>query len=164
MATKTFKTVFDELIKEEEIKRKDNDYLITVLAPQSASFLRYVMKIEYLLPKEGNQQDKKHWKGEIYSVLKSMLKNLSSIKSEQLLLDTMNSSIVNGHKLILSELKLKYYSLLNPKDYTIEMTEKLAQKYFPIISKWLYDSYKDVIKKRIEPEECAYNFVDELFK
>jgi hypothetical protein len=164
MATKTFKVVFDELIKEEETKRKDNNYLTNVLLPQSASLLKYLMKLEYLLPKEANQQDKNHWKGEVYSVLKSMITDLGFIKSEQLLLDTMNSSIVNGHKLILSELKLKYYSLLNPKDYTIEMTEKLAQKYFPIVSKWLYNSYKDVVRKRIEPEECAHNFIDELFK
>ena len=147
MATKTFKTVFDELIKEEKT-RYNNDYLTNVLSPQSASLLRYLMKLEYLLPKEANQQDKNHWKNEVYSVLKTILSDLGSIKSEQLLLDTMNNSVANGHKLILSELKLKYYSLLNPKDYTIEMTEELAQKYFPIISKWLYNSYKKCQKMK----------------
>jgi len=147
MVTKTFKTVFDELIKE-EIVRKDNDYINNILIPQSASLLRYLMKLEYLLPKEEQQQDKNHWKGEIYSVLNNLIKKLGAIKSEQLILSAMNSSVINGHKLILSELKLKYYSLLNPKDYTIEMTEKLAQKYFPVISKWLFSSYKDVLKKK----------------
>ena len=163
MVTKTFKTVFDELIKE-EIVRKDNDYINSILIPQSASLLRYLMKLEYLLPKEEQQQDKNHWKGETYSVLNNLIKKLGAIKSEQLILNAMNSSVINGHKLILSELKLKYYSLLNPKDYTIEMTEKLAQKYFPVISKWLFSSYKDVLKKRIEFEECAYKFVNKLFK
>ena len=163
MATKTFKTVFDELIKEEKT-RYNNDYLTNVLSPQSASLLRYLMKLEYLLPKEANQQDKNHWKNEVYSVLKTILSDLGSIKSEQLLLDTMNNSVANGHKLILSELKLKYYSLLNPKDYTIEMTEELAQKYFPIISKWLYNSYKKVPKDEKMINKCAHNFVDELFE
>ena len=51
MDTKNFKTLFDEIIKEEN-KRKDNDYLISILAPQSASLLRYLMKLEYVLPKE----------------------------------------------------------------------------------------------------------------
>ena len=163
MVTKTFKTVFDELIKE-EIVRKDNDYINSILIPQSASLLRYLMKLEYLLPKEEQQQDKNHWKSETYSVLNNLIKKLGAIKSEQLILNAMNSSVINGHKLILSELKLKYYSLLNPKNYTIEMTENLAKKYFPVISKWLFSSYKDVLKKRIESEECAYKFVSKLFE
>ena len=93
-----------------------------------------------------------------------MLSDLGAIKSEQLLLNTMNNSITKGHKIILSELKNKYSSLLNPKNYTIEMTENLAKKYFPIVSKWLFSSYKDVLKKRIEPEKCAQDFVNKLFE
>ena len=127
MDTKNFKTLFDEIIKEEN-KRKDNDYLISILAPQSASLLRYLMKLEYLLPKEEEQQqDKNHWKNEACSALNIMLSDLGAIKSEQLILN----SIIKGHKIILSELKNKYSSLLNPKNYTIEMTENLAKKYFP---------------------------------
>ena len=72
MDTKNFKTLFDEIIKEEN-KRKDNDYLISILAPQSASLLRYLMKLEYLLPKEEQQQDKNHWKNEACSALNIML-------------------------------------------------------------------------------------------
>lgn len=163
MDTKNFKTLFDEIIKEEN-KRKDNDYLISILTPQSASLLRYLMKLEYLLPKEEQQQDKNHWKNEACSALNIMLSDLGAIKSEQLLLNTMNSNIIKGHKIILSELKNKYSSLLNPKNYTIEMTENLAKKYFPIVSKWLFSSYKDVLKKRIEPEKCAHDFVNKLFE
>lgn len=163
MDTKNFKTLFDEIIKEEN-KRKDNDYLISILAPQSASLLRYLMKLEYLLPKEEQQQDKNHWKNEAYSALNIMLSDLGSIKSEQLLLNTMNNSIIKGHKIILSELKNKYSLLLNPKNYTIEMTENLAKKYFPVVSKWLFSSYKDVLKKRIEPEKYSHEFVNKLFE
>ena len=163
MDTKNFKTLFDEIIKE-EVVRKDNDYINNILIPQSASLLRYLMKLEYLLPKEEHQQNKNHWKSETYSVLNSLIKNLGAIKSEQLILNAMNSSIEKGHKIILSELKTKYSSLLNPKNYTIEMTKELAKKYFPVISKWLFSSYKDVLKKRIEPEDCAYEFVNKLFE
>lgn len=164
MDTKNFKTLFDEIIKEEENKRKNNDYLINILIPQSASLLRYLMKLEYLLPKEEQQQDKNHWKNETCSALNIMLSNLEAVKSEQLILNAMNSSIEKGHKLILSELKNKYSSLLNPINYTIEMTKKLAKKYFPIISKWLFSSYKEVLKKRIESKECVYDFVNKLFE
>ena len=66
------------------------------------------MKFEYLLPKEEQQQDKNHWKGETYSVLNSLLKNLGAIKSEQLILNAMNNSVEKGHKIILLELKNKY--------------------------------------------------------
>lgn len=163
MDTKNFKTLFDEIIKE-EIKRKDNDYLISILAPQSASLLRYLMKLEYLLPKEEQQQDKNHWKNEACSALNIMLSDLGAIKSEQLILNGMNSSITKGHKIILLELKNKYSSLLSPKNYTIQMTENLAKKYFPIVSKWLFSSYKDVLKKRIESEKCAQDFVNKLFE
>lgn len=34
----------------------------------------------------------------------------------------------------------------------------------PIVSKWLFSSYKDVLKKRIEPEKCAHDFVNKLFE
>ena len=163
MDTKNFKTLFDEIIKEEN-KRKDNDYLISILAPQSASLLRYLMKLEYLLPKEEQQQDKNHWKNEACSALNIMLSELGAIKSEQLLLNTMNNSITKGHKIILSELKNKYSSLLNPINYTIEMTKELAKKYFPVVSKWLFSSYKDILKKRIESKECVYDFVNKLFE
>ncbi len=163
MDTKNFKILFDEIIKE-EVVRKDNDYLTNTLAPQSASLLRYLMKLEYLLPKEEHQQDKNHWKNEAYSALNIILSDLGAIKSEQLLLNTMNNSIENGHKLILSELKNKYSSLLNPKNYTIEMTKELAKKYFPVISKWLFSSYKDVLRKRINSKECAYEFINKLFE
>lgn len=44
MATKTFKVIFDELIKEEETKRKDNNYLTNVLLPQSASLYQTSVK------------------------------------------------------------------------------------------------------------------------
>lgn len=162
MDTKNFKTLFDEIIKEEVVK-KDNNYINSILIPQSASLLRYLMKFEYLLPKE-EQQDKNHWKCETYSVLNSLIKNLGAIKSEQLILNGMNSSITKGHKLILLELKNKYNSLLNPKNYTIEMTENLAKKYFPIISKWLFSSYKDVLKEKIDSEKCARDFVNKLFE
>lgn len=163
MDTKNFKTLFDEIIKEEVVK-KDNNYINSILIPQSASLLRYLMKFEYLLPKEEQQQDKNHWKCETYSVLNSLIKNLGAIKSEQLILNGMNSSITKGHKLILLELKNKYNSLLNPKNYTIEMTENLAKKYFPIISKWLFSSYKDVLKEKIDSEKCARDFVNKLFE
>ena len=163
MDTKTFKTLFDEIIKE-EVVRKDNDYINNILIPQSASLLRYLMKFEYLLSKEEQQQDKNHWKGETYAVLNKLLKNLGAIKSEQLILNAMNSSVEKGHKIILLELKNKYSSLLNPKNYTIEMTKKLAKKYFPVVSKWLFSSYKDVLKERIKSEKCAHDFVDKLFE
>ena len=163
MDTKTFKTLFDEIIKE-EVVRKDNDYINNILIPQSASLLRYLMKFEYLLSKEEQQQDKNHWKGETYAVLNNLLKNLGAIKSEQLILNAMNSSVEKGHKIILLELKNKYSSLLNPKNYTIEMTKKLAKKYFPVVSKWLFSSYKDVLKERIKSEKCAHDFVDKLFE
>ena len=109
-------------------------------------------------------KDKNHWKNETCSALNIMLSILEAVKSEQLILNAMNSSIEKGHKLILSELKNKYSSLLNPINYTIEMTKKLAKKYFPIISKWLFSSYKDVLKKRIESKECVYDFVNKLFE
>ena len=44
------------------------------------------------------------------------------------------------------------------------MTENLAKKYFPIISKWLFSSYKDVLKEKIDSEKCARDFVNKLFE
>ena len=36
-----------------------------------------------------------------------------------------------------------------------EIIKELAKKYFPVVSKWLFSSYKDVLKKRIESKECV---------
>ena len=166
---KTLKDIVDETfsIKEERVE-KDNAYLEGTVKNQAASVLYYLFKLVYLLPREEQGQDKNHWKGELVSPLKKLLANLGSVKNSKLILDKFNTMRNEAYKMILLSLKNQYSSLMSSKELTTEMIDSLAEKYYPLITVWLFDNYREVQKNKSNNSDIASikarELVNSLFK
>lgn len=166
---KTLKDVIDFLflLKEEKVEY-NNEYIEGSLKRQASSVAYYLFKLVYLLPREEQGQDKNHWKGELRSSLMRLLSNLGSVKNPNLILDKLNKMKGEAYNTILLGLKNKYYELMNPKELTIDMVNDIAEKYYPVISNWLFNNFKEVQKNKKDIAGLVSlktsEFVNDLFE
>lgn len=166
---KTLKDIinFSFLLKEEKVEY-NNEYIEGSLKSQASSVTYYLFKLVYLLPREEQGQDKNHWKGELRNSLKHLLSNLGGVKNPNLILDKLNKMKGEAYNTILLGLKNKYYGLMNPKELTIDMVNDIAEKYYPVISNWLFSNFKEVQKNKKDiiglVSLKASEFVNDLFE
>ena len=160
---KTLKQIIDETFLFEENKQENNEYLIK----SAGAYIQYttsiLFKLLYLLPREENEQDKNHWKGELRNPLKELLSNLGKIKSSKLILDKFNEKKQESYSFIHSMLKTRYSSLMEPKELNKDMIDEIANKYYPLIASWLFDNYKEVLKDKSIVTSKVSQFVNSLF-
>ena len=101
-----------------------------------------------------------------------MLFNLKAIKSVKLIFDKFNSLITEGYKLTLAEINKKYLPLISLKEFNVEMINKIAKAFYPIIANWLYSNYKEITKLAKTNNGSAWelakekstSFVEELYE
>lgn len=135
-----FKEIFDE-----EIKNKNGMYLNYTVVEQSNYFLLGLVKLIYLLPKEENSQDENHWKCEVASSLRFLLSEFGGVKSKvEELLSKFYEQLPNCLIKINKKISKDYSSLI--KYITEEQLKTVADKFFPLLVDWLFNSFIDIRK------------------
>ena len=167
MSFKTFKEIFDDCFDSssinEERKEFNMEYINKTVKPSTGNIMLYLFKLAYLLPKEANQQDKQHWKSELNGTLAKALGNFGGVKSPALILSALNEEKESGNKAIKKELRTKYSSMMSEKEYTPQIGDDIANKFFPLISNWIFDIGKNVSRKDGSFSAEIRNFIDKLF-
>lgn len=156
-----FKEIFDE-----EIKNKNGMYLNYTVVEQSNYFLLGLVKLIYLLPKEGNRQDENHWKGEVISSLRFLLSEFGGVKSKDELLSKFYEQLPSCLIKINKKISKDYSNLI--KYITEEQLKTVADKFFPLLVDWLFNSFIDIRKcstvneKNIKVNNCCKEFINKI--